>query len=153
MKFISIKLKNNFVEYFIVIFLTLFSFFICYHFGYDGIVPLDDFVNFNCGYRILSGDIPFKDYYSVTGLLVCSMQSFFYKFFGTNWSSLVLHAAFMNTFICLNFYFFLNRLKITNSLILIFCLSISTLGYPNNGVPGVDHHSWILCICSFLFFY
>ena len=65
MEFISIKLKKNFVDYLKILFLTLFSFFICYHYGFNGIVPLDDFVSYNCGYRILSGDIPFKDYYSV----------------------------------------------------------------------------------------
>ena len=56
MEFISIKLKKNFVDYLKILFLTLFSFFICYHYGFNGIVPLDDFVSYNCGYRILSGD-------------------------------------------------------------------------------------------------
>ena len=27
------------------------------------------------------------------------------------------------------------------------------MAYPNNGVPGVDHHSWILSLTSILFFY
>ena len=65
MKYNSIKFKNNFFDTIKVIFLGLFSFFICYYYGFIGITPLDDFVNFNCGYRILSGDIPFKDYYSI----------------------------------------------------------------------------------------
>jgi hypothetical protein len=153
MEFISIKLKKNFVDYLKILFLTLFSFFICYHYGFNGIVPLDDFVSYNCGYRILSGDIPFKDYYSVTGFFLCLIQSIFYKFFGTNWSSLVLHASVFNSLICLIFYYFLNRLKISNSFALFSCVSISILSYPNNGVPGADHHSWILSICSFMFFY
>ena len=100
MKYISIKFKNNSINYLIIIFLGLFSFFICYYYGFIGLIPLDDFVNYNCGYRILSGDTPFKDYYSITGSFLCLIQSIFYKYFGINWSSLVLHASLFNLFIC-----------------------------------------------------
>ena len=51
------------------------------------------------------------------------------------------------------FIFFLKKYDISNLLTIIFCLCISTLAYPNNGVPGVDHHSWILSLTSLLFFY
>ncbi len=135
------------------LFLITFSFFINQYYGFKGITPLDDFLNYNCGYRILQGDIPFKDYYSVTGALLCSIQSIFYKFFGINWNSFVMHASIFNSFLCGVFYFFLKKFKISNLVTLIFCLSISTLAYPNNGVPGVDHHSWILSLTSLLFFY
>ena len=118
------------------LFLIIFSFFINQYYGFKGITPLDDFLNYNCGYRILQGDIPFKDYYSVTGALLCSIQSIFYKFFGINWNSFVMHASIFNSFLCGVFYFF-KKFKISNLVTLIFCLSISTLAYPNNGVPGL----------------
>ena len=153
MKYNSIKFKKNFFDIINVIFLGLFSFFICYYYGFNGINPLDDFVNYNCGYRILSGDIPFKDYYSITGPFLCYLQAVFYKLFGTSWSSLVIHASFFNLLLCLSFFFFLKKFGTPNYLTIIFCLCISILGYPNNGVPGVDHHSWILSLSSILFFY
>lgn len=145
--------KKVLLNTFSFLFLITFSFFINQYYGFKGITPLDDFLNYNCGYRILQGDIPFKDYYSVTGALLCSIQSIFYKFFGINWNSFVMHASIFNSFLCGVFYFFLKKFKISNLVTLIFCLSISTLAYPNNGVPGVDHHSWILSLTSLLFFY
>ena len=74
--------KKVLLNTFSFLFLITFSFFINQYYGFKGITPLDDFLNYNCGYRILQGDIPFKDYYSVTGALLCSIQSIFYKFFG-----------------------------------------------------------------------
>ena len=136
-----------------LLFLLIFSFFINQYYGYKGLTPLDDFLNFNCGYRILTGDLPFKDYYSVTGPALCTIQTFFYKLFGISWFSLVIHASMFNVILCGFFYFFLKKEKIPNHLIALFCLGISILGYPNNGVPGVDHHAWVLSLSSLLFFY
>jgi len=133
--------------------LLIFSFFINQYYGYQGLTPLDDFLNYNCGYRILIGDIPFKDYYSVTGPVLCLTQSFFYKLFGVSWFSLVVHASVLNCIFCGIFYFFLKKIKVNIYFIFLFCISLSVLGYPNNGVPGVDHHAWILSLCSLLFFY
>ena len=136
-----------------LLFLLIFSFFINQYYGYRGLTPLDDFLNFNCGYRILTGDIPFKDYYSITGPALCIIQNFFYKVFGINWFSLVIHASIFNVILCGIFYFLLKKEKITNYLIILFCVCISILGYPNNGVPGVDHHAWVLGLSSLLLFY
>ena len=144
--------KKIFINNITLFFLLTFSFFINHYYGFKGLTPLDDFLNFNCGYRILSGDIPFKDYYSITGPVLCIIQNFFYKIFGVNWFSLVAHASVSNVILCTVFYFYLKKMDTPYYLIILLCLGISILGYPNNGVPGVDHHGWILSICSLLFF-
>lgn len=145
--------KKIFINNTTLFFILTFSFFINHYYGFKGLTPLDDFLNFNCGYRILSGDIPFKDYYSVTGPVLCIIQNFFYKIFGVSWFSLVVHASVLNVILCAVFYFYLKKMDTPYYLIILLCLGISILGYPNNGVPGVDHHGWILSICSLLFFY
>ena len=145
--------KKIFINNITLFFLLTFSFFINYYYGFRALTPLDDFLNFNCGYRVLSGDIPFKDYYSITGPVLCIIQNFFYKVFGVNWLSFVAHASVLNVILCWVFYFYLKKMDTPYYLIIILCLGISILGYPNNGVPGVDHHGWILSICSLLFFY
>lgn len=132
---------------------TSFSFVVNLYFGFSGIHPLDDFLNFNCGYRILSGDIPYQSYYSITGSFLCILQAYFYEYFGINWLSFVAHASIFNLVLSVVLFFFLKKFKTPNYIILLLCFSISMLGYPNNGVPGVDHHSWIMSICSFLMFY
>ena len=138
--------KKTFDNNIILFFLVSFSFFLNYYYGFRGLSPLDDVLNFNCGYRILNGDIPFKDYYTVTGPVLCIVQSFFYKIFGVSWFSLVIHASILNVILCIVFYFYLKKMDVPHYLIILLCLGISTLGYPNNGVPGVDHHGWILSI-------
>ena len=92
MKLISIKFRNNVTYYLKVLFLTLFSFYICYHYGFKGIMPLDDFVNLNSGYRVYKGDLPFKDYYEVTVPPII-LQAFFFKIFGLSWKTFVFNSA------------------------------------------------------------
>ena len=48
--------------------------------GFRGIIPLDDFVNLNTGYRFYTGDLPFRDYYEVTGPFLSILQGFFLKY-------------------------------------------------------------------------
>ena len=150
MKFISIKLNENHSDYLRILFLLLFSFFICYYFGFQGIIPLDDFVNLNSGYRVYEGDLPFKDYYEVTGPALSITQSLFFDIFGLSWKSYVLHSSIINCFTSIIIYkYFLSTSK-NKDLSLIISISFSLLFYPNNGVPGVDHHAWAFIIISLL---
>ena len=150
MKFISIKLNENHSDYLRILFLLLFSFFICYYFGFQGIIPLDDFVNLNSGYRVYEGDLPFKDYYEVTGPALSIIQSLFFDIFGLSWKSYVLHSSIINCFTSIIIYkYFLSTSK-NKDLSLIISISFSLLFYPNNGVPGVDHHAWAFIIISLL---
>ena len=107
MKLISIKFRNNVTYYLKVLFLILFSFFISYYYGFKGIIPLDDFVNLNSGYRFYTGDLPFRDYYEVTGPVLSILQGFFFKIFGLSWKTFVFNSAIINclTSMIIFFYF------------------------------------------------
>ena len=153
MKFISIKFKYNVIKYLEVLFLTLFSFYICYHYGFKGIMPLDDFVNLNSGYRVYKGDLPFKDYYEVTGPALSVLQAFFFKIFGLSWKTFVFNSAIFNCLTSLVIYFCFLNISKNRILSLIVAILFSILFYPNNGVPGVDHHAWSLGIISLFLFY
>ena len=152
MKFITIILKQNSTDFLRALLLLVFSFFICYYFGFKGIIPLDDFINLNSGYRVYNGDLPFKDYYEVTGPVLSISQSIFFKLFGLSWKSFVIHSSVINSLTSIMVYiYFLSQSKNKN---LSFGIAIlfSFLFYPNNGVPGVDHHAWALAIISLLLF-
>ena len=105
MRLISIKLKNNITIYLNVLLLALFSFFINYYYGFKGIIPLDDFVNLNSGYRFYTGDLPFKDYYEVTGPFLSILQGFFFKIFGLSWKTFVFNSAIFNCLTSLVIFF------------------------------------------------
>ena len=124
--------------------------YICYYFGFQGIIPLDDFVNLNSGYRVYEGDLPFKDYYEVTGPVLSIIQARFFDIFGLSWKSYVLHSSTINCITSIIIYKYFSSTLQNKDLSLIISVLFSILFYPNNGVPGVDHHAWAFIIISLL---
>ena len=53
----------------LVLFLFIFSIVINYYYGNKGIFPQDSFLHFDSAYRILNGDSPFEDYWTVSAPL------------------------------------------------------------------------------------
>jgi len=153
MRLISIKFKNNISYYFNLLLLVLFSFYISYYYGFKGIIPLDDFVNLNSGYRFYTGDLPFKDYYEITGPVLSILQGFLFKVFGLSWKTFVFNSAIFNCLTSLIIFFCFLHISKNKNLSLIIAILFSLLFYPNNGVPGVDHHAWSLALISLLLFY
>ena len=64
--------------------------------GNRGIFPIDSFSYFDIGYRVLNGDLPFRDYWVVSGPLIDLLQAFFFLVFGTNWQTYLLNASILN---------------------------------------------------------
>jgi len=143
------KLNNIFSKkIFPIIFLFLFSLLINQYYGNRGVYPLDSFIIFDAGFNVISGQHPFKDYWSITGPLLDYFQSFFFLIFGINWFSYVLHASAMNMALAIfSFYFFCN-LNLPRVYALIYSLGISLLAYPSAGTPFVDHHAVIFSVMA-----
>ena len=90
----------------------LFSFFINFYSGFKGIFPLDSFLIFNSGNNVINGYHPFKDYWSITGPILDYIQFIFFKIFGVNWASYVLHAAVINFLVTFTFFYFFLKIGI-----------------------------------------
>ena len=147
------KLIQNYKNFLPLLLLGIFSFLINYHYGFIGIMPLDNTVLYNGGYRVLNGYIPFSDYWLVTGPLLDYLQSAFFLIFDVNWFSHVIHAAFINIGLAIFIFYFFNKIKLNQNLSLIYAIAISILAYPSIGTPFVDHHAVIFClfsICCFI---
>ena len=86
---------------FFIIFLFFFSIIINQYYASMGVFPQDTFLHFDSGYRILKGEAPFKDYWTVSGPLVDYMQAFFFYLFGATWTSYILHASLFNALLTL----------------------------------------------------
>ncbi len=132
--------------------IIIFSAYINSFFGHRGLMPLDDLQNFNSGYRVLNGDFPFKDYYSISGPLLDIFQSFFYKLFGINWNSFILHSSLFNCLYSISIFYFLKNYKFSNKLSLLYSLCSGILMSPTAGNPTVEHHSLILGTISLILF-
>jgi len=130
--------------------LIISSFTFTYYSGLRGIFPIDSFLIFNGGYKILNNFHPFKDYWSITGPLLDYLQAIIFRYFNINWLSYIFHAAFFNAIITLSAFYFFNFLQLKNIYSFIYALSISILAYPSVGTPFMDHHATILAVISLM---
>ena len=132
----------------LVLFLILFSAIINQFYGNKGAFPIDSFLHFDTSYRILNGDIPFSDFWMVSGPAVNYIQVPFFYFFGVNWTSYVLHASLMNVIITIATFFVLKNFKLNINYCFLYSFLFSILAYPSSGTPFVDHHStFFLFLC------
>ena len=142
----------RFLEISLIGFVLFFSFIINFYYGHQGLMPLDDLQNFNSGYRILTGDFPFRDYYSITGPFLDISQGYIYKIFGISWQSFVLHASIMNCLYSISVFLFLKSLEFKIKDCFFYSLSAGLLMYAPSGNPTVEHNSLILSLIATFFF-
>ena len=140
-------------EFSLIIIVILISFGVNFYFGHQGLMPLDDLQNFNSGLRVLNGDFPFRDYYSITGPILDIWQGNIYKILGVNWQSFLVHASIMNCLYSLSIFFFLKNLKFNSINCFFYSLSAGLLMYPTAGNPTVEHNSLILSVVATLIFF
>ena len=95
------KINKLIINILLIIIVSLFSFLICLHYGRIGFMPLDQSIVFDGAWRILSGQIPFRDFYTPIGLTPIFIQALFFKYFGLSWFCYVLHAAIFNSIFCI----------------------------------------------------
>jgi hypothetical protein len=55
--------------------------------------PLDQSVVFDGGYRVLAGQLPFRDFAAAAGAVPNVLQAGFFALLGTTWFAYCLHAA------------------------------------------------------------
>ena len=137
--------KNNFFENIYIVasylFLGVFSFSINYWTGSRGVFPVDTFVHFDPGVRILQGELPLRDFWVVHGVVVDLIQSIFFSIFGENWKAYIFHSSFLNLIITIFSFRLFKELKIENKYALILSICLSVLFFPVSGTPFLDIHS------------
>ena len=144
------KLLNlNYLFFFIII---TNSFIFTFYSGFRGVYPIDSFIIFDSGFKVLNNVHPFKDYWSLTGPLLDYMQSVFFLFFDINWFSYVLHAAFVNSLLSIIVFYFFLQIGIKKKYSFIYAISTSILAYPTIGTPFVDHHAVYFSFISVIYF-
>ena len=146
------KLILHYKRYLPVIVLGFFSFFINFYYGFIGVMPMDNFVLYNGGYRILNGYIPFTDYWLVTGPLLDYLNALFFTLNGVNWTSYIIHSSLFNSIISIITYLIFVEMGLKKKFSIIYSIFFAILFYPVVGTPFVDHHSTFFLILIFYFF-
>jgi len=134
---------------FFILILALFSFAVNFYYGHIGVNPMDNFVLYNGGYRVLNGYIPFKDYWLITGPLLDYLNAFFFTVLGVSWKSYIFHSSLFNSLIALSTYLIFLDFKLNKLYSFLYAALFSLLMYPVVGTPFVDHHSTIFVILAF----
>ena len=142
-------MTQNYNNIILVLLLGVVSFLINYHYGFVGMMPMDNTVLFNGGYRVLKGYTPFSDYWLVTGPLLDYLNAFFFKILGVSWNAFIIHSSTFNSILAITSYYFFKKMGLTNLFSFIYSLQISILFYPVVGTPFVDHHSTFFIILAF----
>ena len=132
--------------------ISIYAFYINWMSGNIGVLPIDSFGFFDTGYSILKGNLPIRDFWIFTGLLVDYMEALFLFFFGNNWSSHLIHSSFMNILAGLTLYYFLKNFNLQIRYIIFYCISFVTLCYPVSGTPFAYLHSYIFSLISVMVF-
>ena len=96
MKGILNNYLNKIFEVLLFIGLLIFSFLLTFKAGERGLFALDQCNVFDGSYRILSGQIPYKDFLIPFGPVVFWLQAIFFKLLGISYFSYIFGAAFIN---------------------------------------------------------
>lgn len=146
------KLILHYKSYLPIFLLGAFAFFINYHYGFIGIMPGDNTVLYNGGYKVLNGYIPFSDYWLVTGPLLDYINAFFFSILGLSWKTFIIHSSLFNLLLALFSYYLFSSLNLSKKFSIFYSALISILFYPIVGTPFVDHHSTFFMILAFYTF-
>lgn len=136
-------------NYLFISLIAIFSFFINFYYANIGVMPMDNFVLYNGGYKVLKGYIPFKDYWLVTGPLLDYLNALFFLLGGVSWKSYITHSSIFNSLIALSTYFLFLELKLNKKLSFAYSILFSLLMYSFVGTPFVDHHATIFVLLSY----
>ena len=137
--------------YFYIVLIFISSIFFNFYSGYRGIFPLDSFAIYDGGYKVFNGFHPFKDYWSITGPLLDYLQYFFFKLFGINWFSYVLHSTTLNILVSVTLFYLLLILGLEKIYCFFYAFCCSILAYPSAGTPFMDHHAVFFSLISVMF--
>ena len=116
------------------------------YYANKGSFPIESFAHYDISQRILNGDVPFRDYWAVSGIFIDYIQSLFFIIFGNSFQIYVLHASLFNALATLIIFRFFKELSLGNSYSFFYSVCFSFLAYPNSGTLYVDHHASLICL-------
>lgn len=123
---------------------------ICLYYGRIGFMPLDQSIVFDGGWRILSGQVPFRDFIAPDGMVPILIQGAFFWLFGVNWFAYCLQAAIFNGLFCILVYCFLRLLKGSMAISFFYAFLSGIIFYPPFGVPYMDQHAFFFVLLAFI---
>lgn len=118
------------------------------HFGRRGFMPLDQSIVFDGGWRVLSGQVPFRDYVAPNGIVVHALQAGFFSVLGVTWLAYCLHAALVNGLFAVLVARILTALGLEAPFAFVYGALSALVLYPPIGVPYMDPHAFFFSLLA-----
>lgn len=134
--------KRHWLDIILLCGLLLFGTLYCLWRGRIGYMPLDSPIVFDGGWRLICGQVPFRDFTMPNVIVPVVMQGFLFSLLGVTWFIYCLHAAILNGLFCLVAYFFLQLLGGSRPLSFFYALLSGVIFYPPFGIPIQDQHAY-----------
>ncbi len=117
--------------------------------GERGFSAFDQSIVFDGGYRIASGQVPYKDFLIPVGPMAFVLQAIFFKLFGVSYHSYILCAAVINV-ISATLSIFIIRLLLPASRILSYAAGLLTAVwfYPPFGTPYLEQTGFFFILIA-----
>ena len=128
--------------------LFLFAALVSLYYGRRGWMPLDHSIVFDGGWRVLSGQVPFRDYHAPNGFVPHALQAAFFAVFGVTWFAYRLHAAVVNGLFALLVWRMLADLGLWRPASLLYAALSALVLYPPVGVPYMDPHAFFFSLLA-----
>lgn len=149
---ISKDRSNKILHILILLVLVIFSFFLSFKAGERGFFGYDQSEVFDGSYRILSGQIPYKDFIMPVGPVTFWLQAIFFKIWGINYFSYIFGAAFINVLATI-FSVIIIRLLLPSYRFLPYIGGLLTAiwFYPPSGTPWFDQTAFFFALTAIMF--
>ena len=146
-------MRINLKLFFLIFLLSLAAFFINYYYASLGVLPIDTFAHFDSGFRVTQGEIPFVDYWTISGPFVDILQALYFSIFGANWKIYILNSSIMNLLFTLAGFFFFKKIGLNNRYSFFYSICVAILANPSMGTPFPDHYSTFFSFIAIVFFF
>jgi hypothetical protein len=130
--------------------LAAFGVVLCLHYGRRGFMPLDQSIVWDAGWRLLLGQVPFRDFVTTTSVAPGALQAAFFAVGGVSWLTYCAHAALANGVFAAGAFALLRAEGLPPVLAAAFGGASAVFFYPPFGVPYGDQHSFFFALLALL---
>lgn len=123
---------------------------LCLHHGRLGLAANDQSIVFDAGWRVLRGQVPYREFLAPAGAPVFLMQAAVFWLFGVSWLSFALHAAVLNGLFAVLVFVLLRTVGGSVAASGLYGLLAAVAFYPPFGLPHVEQHSFLFSLVSVL---
>jgi hypothetical protein len=135
-----------------VLVLSVFAFAIGYHYAgqFYYFDTVDDSLITDPAWRMVHGQVPFRDFGLIQGLTAAFFEAVFLAVFGANLQALAIHVAAVNALAAIVAYFILRLVGLSRVTAFVFAALTGVIFYPPQGLAFSVQHGTLMMMTALL---